>query len=79
MEQLTNHSSLVFSFTVNDLEFDFYSVNVKLKISFMKIINPVKIVYGFDFLMLTVNIVPVSIGKMENVCGLWLLLPQWKK
>lgn len=33
---------------------------------------------GF-FKMLTVNIVPVSIRKVENVCGLWLLLVQWKK
>lgn len=29
--------------------------------------------------MLAVNIIPVSIGKMENVCGLWLFLAQWKK
>ena len=36
-------------------------------------------VYSFHFLILAVNIVPVSIGKMENVCGLWLLLVQWKK
>lgn len=46
----------------------------------MKTINSITIVYSFDFLMLlTVTVVPVSIGKMENVCGLWLLLVQWKK
>lgn len=68
--------------TVHSLEFDFYStettVNVRLLL-IVKTIGSVTAVYSFDFLMLTVTIVPVTIGKMENVCGLWLLLVQWKK
>lgn len=64
------------------LNLNFYSVEIdsQLKTSLIvKTLNSIKIVCSFDFLMLTVNIVPVSIGKMENVCGHWLLLVQWKK
>lgn len=54
------------------------TVNPRL-LSIVKTINSIIIVCSSDFLVLTVTILPVSIGKMENVCGLWLLLVQWKK
>lgn len=54
------------------------TVNLRLLL-IVKTINSIIIVCSSDFLVLTVTIIPVSIGKMENVCGLWLLLVQWKK
>lgn len=54
------------------------TVNLRLLL-IVKTINSIIIVCSSDFLVLTVTIIPVSIGKTENVCGLWLLLVQWKK
>lgn len=54
------------------------TVNLRLLLV-VKTSNSVNIIYSFGFLVLTVSMVPVSIGKTENVCGLWLLLVQWKK
>lgn len=39
----------------------------------VKTINSIKIVHSFAFLMLTVNSIPVSVGRMEKC--LWSLAP----